>query len=60
MPNTGKYWFAIYHPHYNNKQVNNSNRTFVCAANCLYFRYNLNNLSMAFLFTHDGKAYTTK
>ncbi len=56
----GKYWFTIYHPHYKDEQVKNPIRSFVYATNCLYFGYNLGNLSTASLFTHDGRTCTTE
>ena len=46
--------FAIYHPHYKEKIVSNSTRTFVCAANCLYFLCDWSNLSVPFFLAHDS------
>ena len=55
--------FAIYHLYYKNIFVNNPTRTFVCIANCFYFKYwlgSLGNLLTASLFARDGRAYITK
>ena len=52
--------FATYHPHYKEKIVSNPTRTFVCAANCLYFLCSWSNLSAAFFFAHDSGACTTE
>ena len=60
MPDTGKHWFAIYHLHYKDEQVNNPIRNSVCTANCLHFGYNLGNLSTASPFARDGGAYATE
>ncbi len=60
VPETSANCFAIYHLHYKDEQVSNPIRTSVCAANCLYFGYNLDNLSMASPFTRDGRACTTE
>lgn len=60
IPDTGKYWFAIYYLHYKDEQVSNLTRTFIYITNYLYFGYNLSNLSTASLFTRDDRACTTK
>ena len=60
--------FATYHPHYKEKIISNPTRTFVCAANCLYFSYGWsnffkcgwNNLSMAFFLAQNNGLYTAK
>ena len=52
--------FVTCHPHYKDKFVGNSTRTFVCAANCLYFLCGWSNLSAAFFLAHDGGACTTE
>ena len=48
--------FAAHHPYYKDKLVGNPTRSFVCAANSLYFLCNLGNLSVAFLLTCNGGA----
>ena len=55
--------FVTYHPHYKDILVSNPTRTFVCAANCLYFRYwlgSLGNLLTVSFFAHDGGVCTSK
>ena len=53
----GNHWFATYHPHYKDKLVGNPSRTFVCAANCLYFLCVWRNFSAAFFLGDDGGAW---
>lgn len=57
IPEASRSRFTIYQPHYKEKIISNSNWTFVCITNCLYFLCNLSKLSTASLFTCDGKAY---
>lgn len=52
--------FAIYYPHYKDKFVSNLTRKFVCAANCLYFLCDRNNLSAVFFITHNSGTYTAE
>lgn len=60
MPDINKHLFTIYHPYDTDEQVSNSTKTSVYAANCFYFGYNLDNLSIASFFACDGRACTTK
>lgn len=43
VSDVGKYWFAIYHPDYKDKYVNNSTRALICAIDNLYFLFNFGN-----------------
>lgn len=47
--------FAIYHPHYKDKFVNNLTWALVCTANYLYFLSNFDNLSTVSFFAFNGK-----
>ena len=60
MLDTGKHWFTNYHLHYKDEQVCNPTLTFICTANCLYFGYNLGNLSTTSFFAYNNGACATK
>lgn len=52
-------WFTTYYLYYKDKLIGNSTRTFVYAANFLYFLYDWNNFSAAFFFSYNGDTYIT-
>lgn len=60
IPDISKHWFAIYYLHYKDKQVSNPSWSSIFAANYLYFRYNLGNLSTTSLIVCDSKTCTTE
>ena len=52
--------FAITHPNYKDKLVDNLTQTFMCAANCLCFLSGWNNFSTVSFFAYDSGACNTE
>lgn len=52
--------FAIYYPYYKDKLIGNQTCTFVYTTNYLYFLCNCSHFLVAFFFTKNSSAWTTK